>query len=78
MGDVTYGACCVDDFTAKEAGCEMIVHYAHSCLGIALQYPLVYEAYTKHSTGRCHLNQDIIRIREHLNRHSTFHGYNKA
>ncbi len=32
LGDVTYGACCIDDFTAKELGCEMIVHYGHSCL----------------------------------------------
>ncbi|KAF8420419.1 diphthamide biosynthesis protein 1 [Tirmania nivea] len=32
MGDVTYGACCVDDFTARALGCDMLVHYAHSCL----------------------------------------------
>lgn len=32
MGDVTYGACCVDDFTAKALGCDFIVHYGHSCL----------------------------------------------
>ncbi|CAH7668790.1 putative diphthamide synthesis protein-domain-containing protein [Phakopsora pachyrhizi] len=32
MGDVTYGACCVDDYTAKSLGCQMIVHYGHSCL----------------------------------------------
>lgn len=32
MGDVTYGACCVDDFTAKSLGCDMLVHYGHSCL----------------------------------------------
>jgi 2-(3-amino-3-carboxypropyl)histidine synthase len=32
MGDVTYGACCVDDFTAKALGCDLLVHYAHSCL----------------------------------------------
>ena len=32
MGDVTYGACCVDDFTAKALGCDFLVHYAHSCL----------------------------------------------
>jgi 2-(3-amino-3-carboxypropyl)histidine synthase len=29
---VTYGACCIDDFTAREMGAEMIVHYGHSCL----------------------------------------------
>jgi len=32
MGDVTYGACCIDDFTAVSLGCDMLVHYAHSCL----------------------------------------------
>ncbi|RKP34262.1 putative diphthamide synthesis protein-domain-containing protein, partial [Dimargaris cristalligena] len=32
MGDVTYGACCVDDFTAKSLGCDFMVHYGHSCL----------------------------------------------
>ena len=32
MGDVTYGACCVDDYTARALGCDMLVHYAHSCL----------------------------------------------
>lgn len=32
LGDVTYGACCVDDYTAKSLGCEMLVHYGHSCL----------------------------------------------
>jgi 2-(3-amino-3-carboxypropyl)histidine synthase len=45
MGDVTYGACCVDDYTAKALGkqlnnlnhsfilgCDLLVHYGHSCL----------------------------------------------
>ncbi|KAJ1642075.1 Diphthamide biosynthesis protein 1, partial [Coemansia asiatica] len=32
MGDVTYGACCIDDFTAKALGCDFLVHYGHSCL----------------------------------------------
>lgn len=32
LADVTYGACCIDDFTAREMGAEMIVHYGHSCL----------------------------------------------
>lgn len=32
MGDVTYGACCVDDYSAKSMGCDMLVHYGHSCL----------------------------------------------
>ncbi|KAJ7499164.1 putative diphthamide synthesis protein-domain-containing protein [Mycena latifolia] len=32
MGDVTYGACCVDDYTAVALGCDMLIHYGHSCL----------------------------------------------
>uniref|UniRef100_A0A7S4N8D4 2-(3-amino-3-carboxypropyl)histidine synthase subunit 1 n=1 Tax=Paramoeba aestuarina TaxID=180227 RepID=A0A7S4N8D4_9EUKA len=32
MGDVTYGACCIDDFTAVALGCDLLVHYGHSCL----------------------------------------------
>lgn len=32
LGDVTYGACCVDDFTAKALGADFLVHYGHSCL----------------------------------------------
>jgi len=36
MGDVTYGACCIDDYTAVALGCDMLVHYGHSCLGMSL------------------------------------------
>ena len=32
LGDVTYGACCVDDFTASKVGADLLVHYGHSCL----------------------------------------------
>ncbi|ODV64204.1 2-(3-amino-3-carboxypropyl)histidine synthase ASCRUDRAFT_79101 [Ascoidea rubescens DSM 1968] len=32
MGDVSYGACCIDDYTARSLGCDFIIHYAHSCL----------------------------------------------
>ncbi|KAH3687456.1 hypothetical protein WICPIJ_001566 [Wickerhamomyces pijperi] len=32
MGDVSYGACCIDDYTARSLECDFIVHYAHSCL----------------------------------------------
>jgi diphthamide biosynthesis enzyme Dph1/Dph2-like protein len=32
MGDVTYGACCVDDYTAKALNCDFMIHYGHSCL----------------------------------------------
>ena len=31
-GDVTYGACCVDDYTAASLGADFLVHYGHSCL----------------------------------------------
>ena len=32
MADVTYGACCVDDYSARALDCELLVHYGHSCL----------------------------------------------
>lgn len=32
MGDVTYGACCVDDYTAKALRVDLLIHYGHSCL----------------------------------------------
>jgi 2-(3-amino-3-carboxypropyl)histidine synthase len=32
LGDVTYGACCIDDFSAEKLGAELLVHYGHSCL----------------------------------------------
>jgi 2-(3-amino-3-carboxypropyl)histidine synthase len=32
MGNVTYGACCIDDKTAVGIGCDFMVHYGHSCL----------------------------------------------
>ncbi|BBN00309.1 2-(3-amino-3-carboxypropyl)histidine synthase [Marchantia polymorpha subsp. ruderalis] len=32
LGDVTYGACCVDDFSATALGADFLVHYGHSCL----------------------------------------------
>ena len=32
LGDVTYGACCVDDYSAAALGCDFLVHYGHSCL----------------------------------------------
>lgn len=32
MGDVTYGACCIDDLTARALGVDLLVHYGHSCL----------------------------------------------
>lgn len=32
LGDVTYGACCIDDFTSQKLQCDLIIHYGHSCL----------------------------------------------
>lgn len=32
LADVTYGACCVDDHTAKALGADFLIHYGHSCL----------------------------------------------
>lgn len=32
LGDVTFGACCVDDLAAKALECDFLVHYGHSCL----------------------------------------------
>lgn len=29
---VTYGACCIDDYSAKALGADLLVHYGHSCL----------------------------------------------
>eukprot|EP00754_Rhynchopus_humris_P005565 Rhum_TRINITY_DN12769_c2_g1::Rhum_TRINITY_DN12769_c2_g1_i1::g.54298::m.54298/K07561/DPH1, dph2; 2-(3-amino-3-carboxypropyl)histidine synthase len=32
LGDVTYGACCVDDWASRALGADFLVHYGHSCL----------------------------------------------
>mmetsp|Transcript_21772 Transcript_21772/g.30547 ORF Transcript_21772/g.30547 Transcript_21772/m.30547 type:complete len:429 (+) Transcript_21772:73-1359(+) len=32
LGDVSYGACCVDDLGAEALGADLLVHYGHSCL----------------------------------------------
>lgn len=32
LGDVTYGACCIDDLTSKSLKADFMVHYGHSCL----------------------------------------------
>jgi len=32
LGDVTYGACCIDDLGASAVGADFLVHYGHSCL----------------------------------------------
>lgn len=40
LGDVTYGACCVDDLGAQALGAELLVHYGHSCL-VPLQHTVI-------------------------------------
>jgi 2-(3-amino-3-carboxypropyl)histidine synthase len=40
LGDVTYGACCVDDLGAQALGCDLLVHYGHSCL-VQIQHTAV-------------------------------------
>ncbi|KAL5857243.1 hypothetical protein ACOSQ3_004701 [Xanthoceras sorbifolium] len=32
LGDVTYGACCVDDLSASALNADLLIHYGHSCL----------------------------------------------
>jgi 2-(3-amino-3-carboxypropyl)histidine synthase len=32
LSDVTYGACCIDDFSSSKLGADLLVHYGHSCL----------------------------------------------
>lgn len=32
LGDVTYGACCIDDYTASKLNADLLIHYGHSCL----------------------------------------------
>lgn len=32
LGDVTYGACCIDDFSSQKLGADLLIHYGHSCL----------------------------------------------
>lgn len=59
MGDVTYGACCVDDFTARALGADFMVHYGHSCLSECLHclyvcsFSLHHAACSLHLTEKC-------------------------
>jgi 2-(3-amino-3-carboxypropyl)histidine synthase len=59
MGDVTYGACCVDDYTAVALGCDMLVHYGHSCLG-ALSYSSL-SLCQSHTLGIVPIDQTTIK-----------------
>ncbi|KAF7331818.1 Diphthamide synthesis protein [Mycena kentingensis (nom. inval.)] len=60
MGDVTYGACCIDDYTAVALGCDMLVHYGHSCL-VPMDQTLIKTLYVfvEISIDSEHLHQSI-------------------
>ncbi|XP_049410393.1 2-(3-amino-3-carboxypropyl)histidine synthase subunit 1-like [Solanum stenotomum] len=32
LGDVTFGACCVDDLSAGALSADLLIHFGHSCL----------------------------------------------
>lgn len=32
LSDVVYGACCIDDISSFLIGCDLLIHYGHSCL----------------------------------------------
>eukprot|EP00737_Agarophyton_chilense_P001603 gb/GEZJ01001801.1/.p1 GENE.gb/GEZJ01001801.1/~~gb/GEZJ01001801.1/.p1 ORF type:complete len:335 (-),score=31.48 gb/GEZJ01001801.1/:2035-3039(-) len=40
LADVSYGACCVDDLSARALDCQLLVHYGHSCL-VPVQHTVV-------------------------------------
>jgi 2-(3-amino-3-carboxypropyl)histidine synthase len=44
LGDVTYGACCVDDLGARALGAQLLVHYGHSCL-VPIQHTVISTLY---------------------------------
>jgi 2-(3-amino-3-carboxypropyl)histidine synthase len=59
MGDVTYGACCVDDLSAAALGADLLVHYGHSCLvpvqrcAVPMLYVFVHIAFDTTHLLRC-------------------------
>ncbi len=32
LADVTYGACCIDDYSSQKLNVDLLIHYGHSCL----------------------------------------------
>jgi len=32
MGDISYGACCIDDLLGQQLEMDLLIHYGHSCL----------------------------------------------
>lgn len=68
MGDVTYGACCVDDYTAVALGCDMLVHYGHSCLGLLFSFQINLLWFDRnHSAYGSNDDQNFIRLRRNRN-----------
>ena len=62
MGDVTYGACCIGDLSAKELGCDFMVHYGHSCLipvDVTSPLPVLY-VFVEISFDMDHLVQCVV------------------
>lgn len=62
LGDVTYGACCVDDYTASKLGADLLVHYGHSCL-VSLQSTKIKVLYVFVTIGfeTSHLSETLKR-----------------
>jgi diphthamide biosynthesis enzyme Dph1/Dph2-like protein len=68
MGDVTYGACCIDDYTAVALGCDMLVHYGHSCLGMSFGVTNFLFADIEGSSYGPDNDKDFIRLRRNCDR----------
>lgn len=86
LGDVTYGACCIDDLTAKALDCDMLVHYGHSCLvPIAVTAVKVLYVFVEISIDTDHLAECIRRTFSRVRLHLIFdrwhvgtHHYNSV
>ncbi len=80
MGDVTYGACCVDDFTARALGADFMVHYGHSCLGNYMDHNLLTQINycLSFSANRCQFYKNAICLCGHPNRLDSLCGDGKA
>ncbi|AOA65049.1 Diphthamide biosynthesis protein 1 [Komagataella phaffii CBS 7435] len=73
MGDVSYGACCIDDYTARSLDCDFIVHYAHSCLvPIDITAIKVLYVFVTITIDEKHLESTIRRNFEHGTRLAVF------
>ena len=61
MGDVTYGACCVDDFSAAALRCDFLLHYGHSCLVRCMRGRLQNLACRRRCIFSAHITHTIVR-----------------